>query len=144
MTALANFQEAIEASHRALGMITRGDPSGFFDLYTDSDDATIANPFGPPLRGRSGIEEAGYRAAGNYREGRVLDFENVATCVGSDLAFTVEIERFEAKVGGSDALSEVALRVTSVFRREDDAWRLVHRHADPIVTPRPAASVIEA
>ena len=28
-----------------------------------------------------------------------------------------------------------ALRVTSTFRREDDAWKLVHRHADPISTP---------
>ena len=28
-------------------------------------------------------------------------------------------------------------RGTSVYRHEDDAgWRLVHRHADPIVTPR--------
>jgi ketosteroid isomerase-like protein len=36
----------------------------------------------------------------------------------------------------------LALRVTSVFRLEHDVWKLVHRHADPITTPRPAASVI--
>jgi hypothetical protein len=36
----------------------------------------------------------------------------------------------------------VAVRVTSVFRFERGAWKLVHRHADPITTPRPAESVV--
>lgn len=142
MDASGDFEKAIEASHRALDRIARGDPSGYFDLYSEKDDATIANPFGPPARGRPGIEEAGTRAAANYREGRALNFETIATCVTDELAYTLEIERFEAKVGESDELTEVALRVTSIFRREDGAWKLVHRHADPIVTARPAASVI--
>ena len=143
VAASGDFEQAIEESHRALDMIARGDPSGFFDLYTDSDDATLANPFGPPVRGRSGVEEAGTRAAGNYREGRALNFENIATCVTDELAYTLEIERFETKVGGTQGLAEVALRVTSIFRREDGAWKLVHRHADPIVAARPPASVIQ-
>ena len=35
-------------------------------------------------------------------------------------------------MGGGTA----ALRVTNVFRLEGDAWKLVHRHADPITSPR--------
>jgi hypothetical protein len=46
------------------------------------------------------------------------------------------------KVGGSDQTATLALRATSVFRLEHDVWKLVHRHADSITTPRPAASVI--
>jgi len=58
-------------------------------------------------------------------------------------AYILEIERFEAKAGGSEDLTPVALRVTSVFRREDEAWKLVHRHADPITAPRAAESVTQ-
>jgi hypothetical protein len=37
----------------------------------------------------------------------------------------------------------VALRVTTVWRREDSEWKVVHRHGDPITTMRPAESVIQ-
>jgi uncharacterized protein (TIGR02246 family) len=143
VSASDDFDRAIEASHRALDAIARGDPSAFFELFSQREDATLANPFGPPVRGRSQIEEAGRRAASNYRDGRVVEFENVTKCMTADLGYTLEIERFEAKVGGSEEVTPVALRVTSIFRREDGAWKLVHRHADPITTRRPAQSVVQ-
>jgi len=55
----------------------------------------------------------------------------------------VEVEHFRAKVGDSDDLATIRLRVTSVFRLEDGTWKLVHRHADPITTPQPSESVIQ-
>lgn len=143
VTESEEFDQAIEVSHRALDEIAKGDPSGFFELYSDREDATLANPFGPPARGRSEIEEAVRRAASNYRDGRAVEFENLAKCVTADLAYIVEIERFEAKVGGSDTITPIALRVTSIFRLEDRSWKLVHRHADPITTRRSAESVIQ-
>jgi ketosteroid isomerase-like protein len=104
----------------------------------------LANPFGLPVGGRDQVEEAGRRAAANYRDGKAIEFENFAKCVTDDLGYILEIERFEAKVGGSEHITPVALRVTSVFRREDGNWQLVHRHADPITSTRPARSVLQA
>ena len=144
MTSSEEFDRAIEASHRALDQIARGDPSGFFDLFSSREDATLANPFGPPVRGKGQIQEAGRRAASNYRDGRALQFETYAKCVTTDLAYILEVERFEAKVGGSDEMTPIALRTTSVFRHEGGDWKLVHRHADPITTSRPAESVIHS
>ena len=41
------------------------------------------------------------------------------------------IERAHVEVGGLPA-QDWALRVTLVYRREGSAWRLAHRHADPL------------
>jgi ketosteroid isomerase-like protein len=83
------------------------------------------------------------RAAEKYRDGEVVGFENFSTVVGSDLAYAVEIESYRARVGGAAEMSPVAVRVTTVFRREDGTWKVTHRHADPITAARPAESVIQ-
>jgi predicted dienelactone hydrolase len=68
--------------------------------------------------------------------GRASHFDLIARHLAEALAVVVEVEHAEVKIAGADALSPAALRVTSVFRLEGDAWKLVHRHADPITTPR--------
>jgi ketosteroid isomerase-like protein len=82
-------------------------------------------------------------AAHNYRDGQDYEFENIATVVTPDLAYTVEIERVRTRVGGSNQLTQIAIRVTTVFRREDGAWKVTHRHGDPITSMRPPESVLQ-
>jgi ketosteroid isomerase-like protein len=55
----------------------------------------------------------------------------------------VRVERQEGKVGGGEEVASFALRVTMIFRPEGGTWKVVHRHADPITTPRPAESLIQ-
>jgi ketosteroid isomerase-like protein len=137
-----DLDRAIERSHAAVAAIFRGDPRPAKALFSDADDVTLGNPFGPYAHGRRKVEETLTGAASNYRDGDVTDVELIAKYVSNGLACVVEVERGRAKVGGSDQTATLSLRVTSVFRLEQDIWKLVHRHADPITTPRPAASVI--
>jgi hypothetical protein len=83
------------------------------------------------------------RAATLYRNGRVIGFDRVAEGASRDLRYIVEVERYQAKVGGSDSMTPVSLRVTSIFRREGHVWRITHRHADPITAARAAESVVQ-
>ena len=50
MTA-SDFDHFIEQYHQALDDIWKGDPGGYYALYSRRDDVTLANPFGPPVRG---------------------------------------------------------------------------------------------
>jgi ketosteroid isomerase-like protein len=136
------FADAINEYHAAAAEFVRGNPGPYEAMFSHADDVTLANPFGPPARGWQDVRAAMDRAATLYADGRIVGFENVATLVTSDLAYIVEIERIEAKVGGSGELASLALRTTTVLRPEDSGWKVVHRHADAITTPREAASIV--
>ena len=129
--------------HEALDEFFGGDPEPAKALYSHREDASLANPFAPVAIGWANVEETMERAASNYRDGRATGFETLASHVTDDLAYLVEVERFEAKVGDQEVMASGALRVTSVLRPEGGAWKVVHRHADPITTPRAAESVIQ-
>jgi ketosteroid isomerase-like protein len=137
-----DLESAIRQSHDAVAGIFRGDAAPAKALFSDRDDVTLGNPFGPYAQGRRQVEETLDRAASNYRDGELTGAELVARYVSADLACVVEVERGRAKVGGGKEPFPLALRVTSLFRLESGTWKLVHRHADPITTPRAAASVI--
>jgi ketosteroid isomerase-like protein len=47
----------------------------------------------------------------------------------------VTIERYDARLKDGSTFKE-SLRITQLFRREVAGWRLVHRHADPLVERR--------
>jgi ketosteroid isomerase-like protein len=143
MAALDDLDEVIERSHLTLGEIVKGNPEPLKIVYSHREDVSLANPFGPPVRGWEQAAATIERAASNYKDGEIVGFETVAKYVTPELAYIVEVERYKAKVGGGEELAPISLRVTSIFRREDGVWKIVHRHADPITTAQPAESVIQ-
>jgi ketosteroid isomerase-like protein len=112
-------------------------------LFSRGDDVTLGNPFGGFRRGWEAVIEQVERAASYYTDGGTTGFETIAESVTPEWAYTVEIERFRTKVGGRPDMTDLALRVTCVYRREEDGWKLVHRHADPRVERQAAGSVIQ-
>ena len=60
-----------------------------------------------------------------------FEYEVIAAGVSGDLAYIAGVEHTTAAVG-DDAPEAYALRVTTVFRREDGEWKVIHRHADPV------------
>ena len=138
------LEDVIEQYQRTIEAVLQGDPLPQEDLWSRRDDVTLANPLGPPARGWTEVSDALRRAASQLSDGEMLAVEPISEYSGENLAYTVEIERTRTKLGGGPEPATVSLRVTTIFRREEDGWKIVHRHADPITTPRPAESMVDA
>ena len=141
MTEMEDFDAAIDRYHLAAAEFIKGNPEPYKALFSQGDDVTVANPFFPVARGWEHVADRMERASSRWSEGEIVGFENVAKYATSDLGYIVEIEQFRAKLGGSKEAVPVALRTTSILRRENGGWKILHRHADPITTEQPVESV---
>jgi len=138
----SGVDRAIEQAHAALEKIVNGNSEEYNRLFSERDDVSLGNPFGPFVLGRQKVVETAANAATRYRDGEIVGFDLIAKYVTDDLACVVEVERFRARVGDGADLVTLALRTTQLFRPEDGGWKLVHRHADPIATPQATESII--
>jgi ketosteroid isomerase-like protein len=143
MAAVDDLDKVIEQYHLAAAEFVKGNPEPAKKLFSHREDVTLANPQGPDVRGWEQVAQTMERAASARRDGEATSFEIVAKYVTPELAYVVEVERFEAKVGGSEEITPFALRATMIFRPEEGVWKVVHRHADPIITAQPAETVIQ-
>ena len=137
---MSDLNDLRERYRRSLEAFIRGDPEPVKRLWSRRDDITLANPLGPPAKGYDRVCDVTDIAAAQVRDGEGLALETISFVETPDLAYEVDIQRGRMKLGDSDEVVPVALRVTSIFRREDDGWWLVHRHADPL-TERPIQAV---
>ena len=141
--AVDDLDQIIEQYHSALGEFMKGNYEPAKELFSEGEDVTLGNPFGPFARGFSHVVETMKRAASNYRDGEASGFDAVSKYITPNLAYIVEVERLKAKVGEREEVTPVDLRVTTILRREEGRWRILHRHADPITTIQSAGSVLQ-
>jgi ketosteroid isomerase-like protein len=132
-----SLEKLIDQYHQAVDDFSRSNPEPVKALFSHRDDVTLANPFGPAVRGWKQASDALEFASSRFRDGEVSDFDRIAEYESADLATILETERWRAKVGDREDVAPFDLRVTTTFRREDDTWKIVHRHADPVPIPHP-------
>ena len=136
-TAERSFRAFLAEWEAAQARLLEGDPAQWKQRASQGDEATIMGAFGGYEKG---WQEVGPRydwAAAQYKERKArvkTEYQNVV--VSGDLAFTVAIERQEEARPGGQAPLRRELRATQVFRREGGSWKLLHRHADPLMEKR--------
>ena len=143
VAAVDDVDELIEQYYRAQGEFLKGNPEPVKDLFSHTEDVTLANPYGPPVRGWDEVAKTIEHAASLRSDGTFLGWQIVAKHVTAELAYVVQIERAKAKIGAREDITPLAVRATMIFRPEEGEWKVVHRHADPIITPQPPESVIQ-
>ena len=130
-SAAPTADDLLRLSETSNAVLLAGDVDRYFALVDLTDDFTLMSPFGgTPTRGRMSTA-AQRESLRRFFQGGTLSVELVSAYCTAELAVLALIEHAHAAVGGLEAQAWT-LRVTLVYRREHDGWRLAHRHADPL------------
>jgi len=114
---------------RAERALHNGDVTPRLSTWSHRDPVTL---FGAGVPCRTGWPEV--RTVFDWLAKRFVacdeySFELIAADAGDHIAYTAGIERYRATTAAGVELDNT-LRVTHVYRREGERWRIVHRHGD--------------
>jgi ketosteroid isomerase-like protein len=140
----ADLREMLDRTVAALGRLVNGEAEPYLALWSHADDVTVMGGFGAYATGLDRVRQNTLFAAARFRGGELSAIEELAAGASGDLAYAVWIERGEVLVEGRDQPAPLAVRVTHVLRREQGAWKIIHRHGDPITEIRDAQAVLQS
>ena len=109
VAALDDVDELIEQYFRAQRESLKGNPEPVKNLFSHRQDVTLANPYGPPARGWEKVSKTIEHAASLRSDGTFVEWQILAKYVTAELAYVVQIERAEAKIGAREDITPLAL-----------------------------------
>jgi ketosteroid isomerase-like protein len=104
-----------------------GDAAPLADAWSHGASVSTMHPIGGRQTGwdevRGSFEQVAQLASGGHAELRDQSLQ-----VAGDMAYEVGIEQGQATLAGEQITIEQ--RVTNVYRREAEGWKMVHHHTD--------------
>jgi ketosteroid isomerase-like protein len=138
----ATVQKLLEEA-RVGGQAWMNGKADYAEMMSHTADFTIAGPFGgPAIHGWTEQTRNAQAQVASWFKGGKTEIELVSSHESGDLIVLVMTERGEVKFDGYDKPQPWSLRSTQVYRREGGAWKIVHRHADPLVERRTLSEAI--
>jgi len=108
------WRRTLEQVRSATDRMMGGDSGSWKALLSPRDDVVLLGAFGGYVQERAEVDARFDR---------------------TDLACTVDLEQHhETRLAGREPTT-ITYRVTHLFRREPDGWKVVLRHADPLAEP---------
>jgi ketosteroid isomerase-like protein len=129
-----DFESFLKRMDAAELEILNGNPAAYKALWSHADDITISGGFGGTIE--KGWEMIGRRldwVASHYSKGD-FTLDRVVKGSSGDLGYAVQLEHIRFHIPGQESESRRDYRVTMLFRREADGWRIIHRQADSNMT----------
>ena len=105
--------------------VHNGDASPRRAIWSRNDPVTVLGAW-RNASGQAELDELFAHLAGSFSECTSYEFELLEAEVLGDVAYTVGFEHTTASVNGVP--STYTLRATQIYRREDGAWKVAHRH----------------
>jgi len=125
------FDAFLEARERISNAYIEGKAEALHPILATRDPASFFGPDGGCANGADGVKSAYDRGAQAFAPGSTGHFEILQREAGGMLAYWTGYQHAEVRMKDKPDAIAMKLRTTEIFRLEDGAWKLVHRHADP-------------
>ncbi len=140
----ASFQTFLPRFEEGINRFINGDPKLWKHNASQRDDAMIMGAWGAFEKGWKEVDARYDWAAARFKNsGTKVAFEYLSCGVTENLAYIVAIERSEVHLVDQEKPIPMALRTNHIFRKEEGAWKLVLRHADPLIAKTAPAAVLQ-
>lgn len=129
---LKSFKEFMKKRDKAANDYVIGKAETLGKLVTDVSPATFFGPQGGHKSGAKDVYKKYEGDAAIFNSGSESEFEILQMNASEGIAYWVGFQKAKVFMKGKDEPITMNLRVTEIFRFEDDDWKMVHRHADSL------------
>lgn len=131
---LQAFEQFMQRREEVAQAYVNGDAAPLGSIAARVSPATFFGPPGDYSQGADDVLSRYESDARIFESGGDTGFEILQMAASEGIAYWVGFQRANARMRGTEEPIPMSLRVTEVFRREGDEWKLVHRHADSLTS----------
>ena len=118
---------ASEQFYAALNKMANGDASAMSEIWSHDTVVTAMHPVGGRHVGWDEVRDSFQQVAEIASDGRVRLDDQMIQVTGA-MAYEIGSERGQARFAGQQVTLDH--RVTNIYRRETDSWKIVHHHTE--------------
>ncbi len=142
MLVVDSIEKTFADQEPAIAAFEEGNPAPYLACWSHADDVTIFGGWGAFEKGWDEVGPRMEWAAARFH-GAQMTNEPLTMGQSGNLAYAIYFEKGQARLGDLDEYRPLVLRVTIIYRREDNVWKIIHRHADAVIQKLPATALLQ-